>query len=79
MRLKQILLRLQLRKADQAGAGDLQKVEQRPRMVSDPAKKHPDPAHSRAQIECGKSGAIKKKAGEDQGQKNGPDDEQVAR
>jgi len=79
LRIWQILRRPPLRKADQTGDGDLQEMEQRPQMVPDSTQGHPDRAVGRAQTECGKLRAIKDQTGANQGQENGPDDEQVER
>ena len=54
-------------------------MEQRPQMVPDSTQGHPDRAVGRAQTECGKLRAIKDQTGANQGQENGPDDEQVER
>lgn len=54
-------------------------MEQRSKMVPDSTQGHSDRVVGRAQTECGKLRAVKDQTGANQGQENGPDDEQVER
>lgn len=77
LKLNQIFSWLQLRKALQAGADYLKKMAKGTKLVRAPTKSNTDKANCRAQNQHRESRAIKVKAGKNQDQKNGTDDDQV--